>query len=89
MPTLFQCPVCGLPLHLSDASYQCDQHHNFDVAKAGYVNLLPPNQRHSKAPGDSKAMILSRKNFLSRRYYEPLADAISKWLCDTPATTPS
>ena len=78
MPTLFQCPVCGLPLHLNAASYQCDHHHNFDVAKEGYVNLLPPNQRHSNAPGDSKAMILSRKNFLSRRYYEPLAAAISE-----------
>lgn len=78
MSNLFQCPICGLPLRLHDASYQCDNHHHFDVAKEGYVNLLPANYRHSKAPGDSKAMILSRKEFLSRRYYEPLAAAISQ-----------
>ena len=80
MPNLFQCPLCGLPLHRNASSYHCDNRHNFDVAKEGYVNLLPPNQRHSKAPGDSKAMILSRKNFLSQGYYEPLVAAIGEML---------
>ncbi len=89
MPTLFQCPICGLPLQPQAASYQCDNHHNFDVAKEGYVNLLPPNQRHSKAPGDSKEMILSRKNFLSRRYYEPLAAAISQMVARYVADIPN
>ncbi len=91
MPTLFQCPICGLPLQPQAPSYQCDNHHNFDVAQEGYINLLPPNQRHSKAPGDSKEMILSRKKFLSQRYYEPLAAAISelvaRYVDDSPDLT--
>ena len=28
--------------------------HCFDIAKEGYVNLLPANKKHSDNPGDSK-----------------------------------
>ncbi len=88
MLNLFQCPLCDLPLHRQASNYQCDNHHNFDIAKEGYINLLPPNHKHSKAPGDSKDMILSRKNFLSRRYYEPLAAAISQMVVQYASDLP-
>ena len=46
--------------------------HPFDVARQGYVNLLPVQQKKSKAPGDSQASIEARKRFLNARHYQPL-----------------
>lgn len=46
--------------------------HPFDVARQGYVNLLPVQQKKSKAPGDSQASIEARKRFLNAGHYQPL-----------------
>ena len=43
--------------------FNCIQGHSFDIAREGYVNLLLPNQKHSKSPGDSKDMMESRRSF--------------------------
>lgn len=37
-----------------------------------------PQHKASRDPGDSKAMILARKNFHSNEYYRPLTNAITK-----------
>ena len=50
--------------------------HPFDVARQGYVNLLPVQQKKSKAPGDSQQSIDARKRFLSAGHYQPLNDLI-------------
>ncbi len=76
MLTLFHCPVCKLPLNTETGRYYCDNGHSFDKAKEGYVNLLLANQKKSKEPGDSRAMMRSRKAFLERGYYQKLAEAI-------------
>ncbi|MGI9340484.1 MAG: putative RNA methyltransferase, partial [Psychrobacter sp.] len=47
-----------------------------DVARQGYVNLLPVQQKKSKAPGDSSDSILARKRFLAADYYQPLQDLL-------------
>ena len=46
--------------------------HPFDVARQGYVNLLPVQQKKSKAPGDSQQSIEARKRFLNAGHYQPL-----------------
>lgn len=46
--------------------------HPFDVAKQGYVNLLPVQNKKSKSPGDSQASILARQRFLQAGFYQPL-----------------
>lgn len=78
---VYQCPLCRLPLALSSAgssqSWQCPQRHTFDVAKEGYVNLLPVQRKNSTAPGDNAAMISARRAFLSAGYYAPLAERLS------------
>lgn len=78
MPTLFHCPVCQTALIAESGRYYCDNGHSFDRAKEGYVNLLLANQKKSKEPGDSRAMIRSRKAFLGRGYYHKLAEALTE-----------
>lgn len=82
MPTnkepLFCCPICASDLSKEGGSLRCENGHLFDLSASGYVNLLPAQKKHSKTPGDSKEMVAARRNFLSKRYYEPLRDAVKK-----------
>jgi 23S rRNA (guanine745-N1)-methyltransferase len=75
---LYVCPVCGesLQLNQSGKSYACQNQHNFDLAKEGYLNLLPVQDKHSKEPGDSKEMMMARRLFLEAGFYEPMAKAV-------------
>jgi len=75
--TDFICPLDGKPLHLNERSWCCENGHSYDVAKQGYVNLLPVQNKRSKDPGDSKAMVQARSKFLEQGYYEPLAQALA------------
>lgn len=74
------CPICRQPLRCdsSHRSWRCDNGHTFDVAKQGYVNLLPVQNKRSKDPGDSKAMVQARAEFLRAQYYQPLADKVAQ-----------
>lgn len=76
----FSCPICKLPLHIENKSYFCENRHCFDIAKSGYVNLLPANQKNSKAPGDNKLMVDTRNHFLNKGYYQPLLHALCEEL---------
>jgi len=71
---LYRCPLCQQALQLADKSYRCENNHSFDRAKQGYVNLLPVQFKHSKEPGDNKAMVQARRAFLDKGFYQPLVD---------------
>ena len=73
------CPVCGEKLTRLEKEYRCENHHSFDVARQGHVNLLVVQQKHSLNPGDTREQVLSRRAFLEGGFYEPIANA----LCDT------
>lgn len=70
----YLCPLCQLSLTLTEKTYRCDNHHSFDQAKQGYVNLLPVQFKHSKDPGDNKEMVMARRSFLDKGFYQPLID---------------
>ena len=74
--SLFCCPICGGPLDRGPSAYSCPAGHSFDLAREGYVHLLPANRMHSKMPGDDKGMAAARAAFLSKDYYAPLRDAL-------------
>jgi 23S rRNA (guanine745-N1)-methyltransferase len=76
---LYLCPVCGgsLQLHPSGKNYACQNQHSFDLAKEGYLNLLPVQHKHSKEPGDNKLMMIARREFLEAGFYEPMANAVA------------
>ncbi|WP_261869198.1 putative RNA methyltransferase [Psychrobacter sp. JCM 18901] len=83
--SLFICPLCQSPLQPAADTWRCDgslhpkqTSHPFDVARQGYVNLLPVQQKKSKAPGDSQESIDARKRFLNHGHYAPLQELISQ-----------
>lgn len=45
----------------------------FDIAREGHTHLLPANRKHSKAPGDDKAMAAARSAFLGKGLLRPAA----------------
>lgn len=86
--SLFRCPVCGEPLSREDRGYRCPNRHSYDIAKEGYTYLLPPNQKHSAAPGDDKGMAAARKEFLSKGYYAPLLNALCEQILSRTGDSP-
>lgn len=70
------CPICGNKLHKTPHSWICVNNHSFDIARQGYVNLLPVQQKHSTDPGDTKEQVLSRRAFLEGGFYAPIAAAL-------------
>ncbi len=76
--TGFICPVCRNALEKSGNSYICENRHTFDISKSGYINLLPSSKMNSKTPGDSKEMVVSRRDFLDKGYYGRLREALAK-----------
>ena len=60
-----------------EQTLRCGRGHSYDIAKEGYVNLLLANQKASGAPGDTKAMAISRRYFLEQGHYAPLSEAIN------------
>jgi 23S rRNA (guanine745-N1)-methyltransferase len=80
------CPVrdCHRPLLRQEKRFSCERGHVFDIARSGYVNLLQPQDRRSKHPGDSKEASLARRNLHERGVTRPLFDAIAQMLCATP-----
>ena len=76
MDSLFACPICGEGLCREAGQYACPGGHSFDIAREGYVNLLPANRQHSKAPGDDGEMTAARTRFLSGGWYSPLREAL-------------
>ena len=74
-------------------SQQTDQQtrqtsHSFDVARQGYVNLLPVQQKKSKQPGDSLESIIARQRFLQAGYYQPLQALICQQIDSLLANKP-
>ncbi|WP_371185358.1 23S rRNA (guanine(745)-N(1))-methyltransferase [Thalassotalea maritima] len=72
----YLCPICQSALEQHDKQYVCENRHSFDIAKQGYVNLLPVQFKHSLNPGDNKDMVMARRAFLSANFYQPLRDSI-------------
>lgn len=75
---MLRCPICAQALTQQEHTFVCPKGHSFDIARQGYVNLLPVQQKRSLQPGDTRQQVLSRRAFLDGGFYEPIAQA----LCD-------
>jgi 23S rRNA (guanine745-N1)-methyltransferase len=62
------CPHCGAGFV---AAVRCAAGHSFDVARQGYVNLVP-----ATVSGDSAEMVAARDAFLSAGHYAPIVSAV-------------
>lgn len=87
--SLFRCPVCGGPLTREATAYRCSGRHSYDISKEGYTYLLPPNQKHSAAPGDDKGMAAARRDFLSKGYYSPLLNTLCSQIVSLSGDSPA
>nr|AQQ75046.1 hypothetical protein [uncultured bacterium] len=56
----------------------CGARHSFDIARSGYVNLLQPQDRRSRAAGDPVAAIDARAALLAAGVGRALIDAIAQ-----------
>lgn len=71
-----RCPHCGAPLDVDGrAALRCRSGHAYDVARQGYVSLLPPGSRGDI--GDTAAMLQARERFLDAGHYAPLTNALA------------
>ncbi len=72
------CPLCAGALTTEPHRLVCPKGHSFDVARQGYVNLLPVTQKHSLHPGDTKEQVAARREFLDGGFYGPIGQTVSQ-----------
>ena len=74
------CPVrgCHLALIREDRRMLCPRGHSFDIARSGYINLLQPQDRRSKRPGDAAEAIAARRRLHDSGFTAPLLSAIAE-----------
>lgn len=65
------CPLCRESVELVDRTLRCPRGHSFDLARAGYVSLLPGSPPTS---GDDDDMARARDSFLSTGAYDGLRE---------------
>jgi 23S rRNA (guanine745-N1)-methyltransferase len=71
---LLICPHCGGRLSPAGPGLRCGAGHSFDIARQGYVNLLPGGRRPKT--GDTASMVQARETFLERGHFAGLRDAV-------------
>jgi 23S rRNA (guanine745-N1)-methyltransferase len=74
------CPVreCGLALAREERRVVCARGHSFDIARSGYINLLQPQDRRSKQPGDTIAAVAARRRLHDLGVTAPLLRGIAE-----------
>lgn len=80
MNDILACPLCGALLYSDNKTFKCcgERTHSYDIARSGYVNLLPPGKGKNAKTGDDLEMIRARKDFLYTGYYDRyVSEAVS------------
>lgn len=67
-------------MYAEGASLFCNgqRRHCYDIAKSGYVNLLPPGKKSNSKTGDDREMLKSRRDFLSGGFYDKISHTAAK-----------
>jgi 23S rRNA (guanine745-N1)-methyltransferase len=81
------CPVrgCHMALVREQRRLFCPRGHSFDVARSGYINLLQPQERRSRQPGDTAAAIAGRRRLHDSGVTQPLLHAIAEMVTASPS----
>lgn len=74
------CPHCDGGLSRAGGSLRCGNGHTFDIARQGYVSLLPSGAKAPRA--DTAAMVAARAGFLAAGHFGSLADEVAAVLAD-------
>src|SRR5579871_4726196 len=89
-----RCPQCAPGgvgagegrLARADGSLRCAAGHCFDIARSGYVSLLPGGS--ARNAGDSAAMVRARAEFLGAGHFAGLAAALARAAARAVADAP-
>jgi 23S rRNA (guanine745-N1)-methyltransferase len=68
---LLRCPVCGEGLSIAEGTLRCTAGHSFDIARQGYVNLVPGR-------ADTAEMVEARDAFLRAGHFRRLSEELAK-----------
>ena len=76
--TVFACPHCTMPLHLSQHEARCENNHLFDRSRDGYINLIVGGRLPATTTsGDTAESLRSRRDFFATESYAPIAKALA------------
>ena len=78
--TAFACPICQENLTLVESSLKCCNRHSFDLAKFGYVNLVPQIKQSANY---DKENFQNRQQILEAGFYQAILEAISDLLSNS------
>jgi 23S rRNA (guanine745-N1)-methyltransferase len=67
-----------MPLAREERRLVCPHGHSFDVARSGYINVLQPQDRRSKHPGDTAAAVGARRRLHDRGVTKALLGGIAE-----------
>ena len=73
---LLWCPLCKSGFTAAAGALVCRSGHSFDLAREGYVNLLPGRRRRPGAGGDNPAQLRHRAEFLDAGHLDALTTTI-------------
>lgn len=84
MIEILRCPVCKQTFTKTPKGVTCPKNHSFDRSKEGYINFLTGGYKSGTAMGDNRSMAQSRKAFLDKGFFNPLADGLAALLSAFP-----
>ena len=73
--------MCTAAMTVAGGSVRCAAGHAFDIARQGYLNLLPGDARPGTA--DTTAMVQARRAFLESGHYRPLTAMVAEQVAAT------
>ena len=82
--TTFACPICQEKLTLVESSLKCYNRHSFDLAKFGYVNLVPQIKQSANY---DKENFQNRQQILETGFYHAILEAVSDLLANSETST--
>lgn len=62
----------------------CPRNHSFDIARSGYINLLQPQDRRAKEPGDNADAVAARRRLHDQGFTAHQRLAIAEAIAATP-----
>ena len=76
---------CHLALVREERRVRCPHEHSFDIARSGYINLLQPQERRSKRPGDTPDAVAGRRRLHDIGVTQPLLNGIAEIIAARPS----
>lgn len=74
---------CHLRLVREERRMRCPRGHSFDIARSGYINLLQPQERRARNPGDTAEAVAARRRLHDLGVTEHLRLAIAETMTAT------